>query len=89
MSLKQFELPVEKLKRLCSPDELGFDTTDELEISHEIVGQERAVNALRLGLEITSSGYNIFVTGYVGTGRTTTVKCLLDELEKDKQVPDD
>jgi ATP-dependent Lon protease len=89
MPLKQFELPVEKLKRFCSPDELGFETTDELEICHEIVGQERAVNALRLGLEISSSGYNIFVTGYVGTGRTTTVKCLLDELEKNKKVPDD
>lgn len=89
MSLKQFELPFEKLKKICNPDELGFDSTEELEICHEIVGQERAVNALRLGLEIMSSGYNIFVTGYVGTGRTTTVKCLLDELEKNKQVPDD
>lgn len=89
MNAKQYELPVEKLKRLCNPDELGFKSTEELEICHEIVGQERAVNALRLGLEIPSSGYNIFVTGIVGTGRTTTVKCLLDELEKNKKVPDD
>ncbi|MCI0472465.1 MAG: AAA family ATPase, partial [Ignavibacteria bacterium] len=89
MKTNQFELPVEKLKRFCNPAELGFDSTADLEICHEIVGQERAVNALRLGLEMPSSGYNIFVTGYVGTGRTTTVKCLLSELEKDKKVPDD
>ncbi|MEO0074962.1 MAG: ATP-binding protein [candidate division WOR-3 bacterium] len=89
MDIKQWEVKVEQLKRICNAEELGFNSTEELEICHEIVGQERAVNALRLGLEIPSSGYNIFVTGFVGTGRTTTVKCLLDELEKNKKVPDD
>ena len=43
-----------------------------------IIGQDRALSAVELGLEIKSSGYNIFVTGTSGTGRTTAVKLLLE-----------
>jgi len=43
-----------------------------------IIGQDRAMSAVELGLEIKSSGYNIFVTGISGTGRTTAVKLLLE-----------
>ena len=89
MMSKQKEVPVEKLRRVCNPEKLGFNTTEELKHCGDIVGQKRAVDALRLGLEIESTGYNIFVTGYVGTGRTTTVKCLLEDLEKNKKTPDD
>jgi len=89
MSISQYEVAIEKLRKVCKPDDLGFNTTEELEHCTDIVGQKRAVDALKLGLEIASSGYNIFVTGFVGTGRTTTVKCLLDDLEKNKKVPDD
>lgn len=89
MNISQNEVPIEKLRKVCKPDDLGFNTTEELEHCTDIVGQKRAVDALKLGLEIASSGYNIFVTGFVGTGRTTTVKCLLDDLEKNKKVPDD
>jgi ATP-dependent Lon protease len=88
-TLQQFVVPKEKLRWHCDPKSLGFKTTEELSVCTKIVGQHRAVDALRLGLEIESLGYNIFVTGPVGTGRTTTVKCLLDEIEKDKKTPDD
>ncbi|MEO0094068.1 MAG: ATP-binding protein, partial [candidate division WOR-3 bacterium] len=87
--LTQFKVPKEKLRWYCDPELLGFKTTEELKPCARIVGQRRAVDALRMGLEIESLGYNIFVTGPVGTGRTTTVRCLLDEIEKDKKVPDD
>lgn len=87
--IKNFEVPVDKLYKTCDPNQLGFETTEELKACREIVGQKRAVNALKLGLEIPSSGYNIFVTGETGTGRTTSVKCLLDELEKNKKTPND
>ncbi len=39
------------------------------------------MRALRVGLEIKHSGYNIFVTGLSGTGRTTTIKKMLSEFE--------
>lgn len=87
--LSQFAVPKERLRWRCDPKSLGFKTTEELAVCAKIVGQRRAVDALRLGLEIESLGYNIFVTGPVGTGRTTTVKCLLDDIEKDKKTPDD
>jgi lon-related putative ATP-dependent protease len=47
----------------------------------EIIGQDRALRALRVGLDIMQYGYNIFVTGLSGTGRTTTIKRLLHEFE--------
>jgi lon-related putative ATP-dependent protease len=85
----QLAVPIEKLRWQCDPDKLGFDTTTQAKTCTQIIGQRRAVDALRMGLEIAGDGYNIFVSGPVGTGRTTTVKRLLDEVEKDKTVPDD
>lgn len=89
--MKQHELkvPIEKLRVICDPNKFNFETTDEVELCNDIIGQDRAVKALRLGLEIPSSGYHIFVTGLVGTGRTTAVKYLLDTVEKSKKTPDD
>jgi ATP-dependent Lon protease len=55
----------------------------------EIIGQDRALKAIRLGLEMDSLGYNIFVVGLVGTGRNTTIKCLLEEIDKAGKIPDD
>lgn len=82
-------VPVPKLRWRCDPDSLGFQSTDQVATCTHIIGQRRAVDALRMGLAIQGIGYNIFVSGPIGTGRTTTVKCLLDELEKDKKAPDD
>jgi lon-related putative ATP-dependent protease len=82
-------VPLEKLRWQCDPDGLGFKTTEQAPTCTQIVGQRRAVDALRMGLGIKGDGYNIFVSGPVGTGRTTTVKSLLEEVEKDKTVPDD
>ncbi|HEX9829990.1 MAG TPA: AAA family ATPase [Bacteroidota bacterium] len=74
-------LPVEKLRWYCDPASLGVKTSDDIKPSREIIGQERALRALRVGLEMNHFGYNIFVTGVSGTGRTTTIKRLLHEFE--------
>jgi DNA polymerase III delta prime subunit len=55
----------------------------------EIIGQERAVRALKFGLGIKERGFNIYVAGYPGTGRTTAVKNFLDEIARTKPVPSD
>lgn len=73
------EVPIEDLRGRCDPDSLGFETTEEVKPAKEIIGQDRALRALRLGLEMRHFGYNIFVTGFSGTGRTTTIKRLLQE----------
>lgn len=83
------EVPVEKLRWRCDPKSLGFKSTDELKVHKDIIGQKRALNALRLGLDIESVGYNIFVTGLVGTGRKTAINYLLEETERIKNIPDD
>jgi hypothetical protein len=44
-----------------------FQTTAEFDSSHDFTGQERARSALELGLGISSSGFNIFVSGLAGT----------------------
>ncbi len=83
------ELPPENLRLRINPDAIPFATTEECEPCVEIIGQERAIKAIQTGLDIKSLGYNIFITGMVGTGRTTTVKQLLERLEKKEQTPDD
>ncbi len=86
---KYEELTAEQLRWRCDPESLKLDSTDDVEACEGIIGQERAIRALRLGLDIKSMGYNIFVTGLVGTGRTTTIKHLLEKLEKGEKTPDD
>ena len=70
-----------QLKWTCPTDFFEFTNTSELSPSKEIVGQDRAVRAVKLGLEIPSSGYNMFVTGVSGSGRETTVKRILDQID--------
>ncbi len=85
------------LRWVCPPRCLKFKTTNEIprveavpdDPHRGIVGQRRAVDALGLGLEIDATGYNIFVTGPVGTGRTTTVRQLLEQARTHKRVLDD
>ena len=63
------EVPLHKLRWRCDPDALGFTTTDDLEPLEGILGQERALKALALGVEIAKAGYNIYVCGMAGTGK--------------------
>ena len=71
------EIPLDKLRWRCAADSLGFHTTDELVPLEGIIGQERAQEALTLGVEIATAGYNIYVCGMTGTGKLTAVQRLL------------
>ncbi|MCX5801630.1 MAG: ATP-binding protein [Candidatus Eisenbacteria bacterium] len=83
------EVPVSKLRWKCPIEKLDFNSTKDVEPCTKIIGQERALKAVRLGLEIESAGFNIYVAGFVGTGRNSTIKRLLEELEKGETPPDD
>jgi ATP-dependent Lon protease len=83
------ELTPDKLRWSCCPDFIPVASSAEARPCEEIIGQERALRAIQTGLDIKSLGYNIFITGMVGTGRTTTVKQLLERLEKGDRTPDD
>jgi lon-related putative ATP-dependent protease len=64
-------------------------TTEELAPLGEIIGQERAVRALKFGLGIREQGFNIYVAGYPGTGRKTAVKNFVEEVASGEPVPPD
>ena len=83
------ELAPDDLRWTCPPALIPVGSSEEARACVEIIGQERALRAIQTGLDIQSLGYNVFITGMVGTGRTTTVKQLLDRLEKGDRTPDD
>ncbi len=74
------ELSPNQLRWRCPEDLFSFETTQELTPIKGIVGQERAIEAIRLGAQLYSHGYNTFVSGVSGTGRLSTVKKILDEV---------
>jgi len=83
------EVPLEKLRWTCALASIPYATSQDGPPCDEIIGQERALKSLQAGLDIRSLGYNIFITGMIGTGRTTTIKQLLERLEKGDPPPDD
>ncbi|MBN1883404.1 MAG: AAA family ATPase [Deltaproteobacteria bacterium] len=87
--IEERKVPVEKLRWKCDPKMFPFKTTADIEPLKEIIGQERALLALKTGLEIDSPGYNIFVSGMTGTGRTTTIKTALEKFLEPGPAPDD
>ena len=77
------ELKPEELKWTCEPEVFNFESTTNLKPIEGIVGQERALKALRLGVDLKSQGYNIFVTGLSGTGKFTAIKQMLESITPD------
>lgn len=67
-------LKPEALLRRCDPSQLGFNTSDELEPFEEIVGQERAAEAIALAVGMEREGYNLYVMGPPASGRHTLVR---------------
>lgn len=82
-------LKANELKKVLHIDALGIKNTMKLKPLEDIIGQDRAIRAIQLALEMDFSGYNIFVTGRAGTGRTTIVQDLLQKFARTKPAPDD
>ncbi len=83
------ELKPEDLRWTCPLDKIPFTTTEECPGCEDIIGQARALKSIQTGLEIKSRGYNIFITGLVGTGRTTTIKKYLEKIRAKEEIPED
>lgn len=62
MMSDKHKLPASLLAPHVDPGRLGFEDTSEIEPLEDTIGQERAVEALEFGLQMTSSGFNIFVS---------------------------
>ncbi|MEM2876410.1 MAG: Lon-like protease helical domain-containing protein, partial [Candidatus Bathyarchaeia archaeon] len=83
------ELSADKLRVECDPKLIRCKTTEEIPPLEGIIGQDRAVKALMFGLNIKERGFNIYVAGLPGSGRTTAVRDFLEEIAKGKPVPPD
>lgn len=82
-------LSPDNLRLVCDPSTLSFETTADLEPTTAIIGQPRATKALEFGMGLKSKGYNIFVTGSSGTGRSTAIRHFLQERCSLEPTPDD
>jgi lon-related putative ATP-dependent protease len=73
-------LPPEKLRWRCDPARIPFETTADVEPASNDLGQDRALRALRMGVELTASGYNLFVCGLSGTSRGGMIVRMIEEM---------
>ncbi len=83
------ELSYKKLKATCNPDIFKFDTTADLESIRTGIGQDRGIKALEFGLNVDINGYNLYLEGPTGVGKTMYTKNYLDNISKKKKVPQD
>ncbi|HOL50017.1 MAG TPA: AAA family ATPase, partial [bacterium] len=79
----------EQARAICNLESLEFETTKDIPPIEGIIGQERAARALNFGLQMEQDGYNIYVSGIPGSGRTTSVESAVKEIAKTKPTPDD
>lgn len=82
-------LQAEQLYQACDPSLFSFRTTAELEAATEIIGQERAVDAIGFAIDIQRPGFNLFVLGESGSGRHSVVRRLLEAKAVEEEVPSD
>jgi lon-related putative ATP-dependent protease len=86
---KHATLPPEKLRWRCDPASIPFQTTAEIAPAGGDIGQERARRALRMGVELTASGYNLFVCGLSGTSRGGMIVRMIEDMHpKIEPAPD-
>ncbi len=86
MQLEQYEVSADKLRWRCDPGLFPFECTKDLSPLHEFIGQDRAIRAVEFGLNMTNIGYNIYVAGLTGTGKTSVVKTYIERLIKEKEA---
>ncbi|ABB32964.1 peptidase S16 lon domain protein [Geobacter metallireducens RCH3] len=85
----QRKLLPEQLRWTCDPGQFDFTTTDDLPELEGTLGQARALASIDFGLDIRESGFNLFLTGEAGTGRTSTIKNILKKKAKTEPIPSD
>jgi len=85
----QQKLKTDELYKRCDPDAFPFTTTGEVTEVLRTIGQEKALSALDFGLNMDSSGFNIFAIGESGTGKMTTVMTMLNAKASEESAPPD
>jgi len=83
------ELAPDALRRVCDASQFTFQTTAQLTEPAEILGQARAVEAIRFGFGIAREGYNLYAMGPEGIGRRTILRAFLEREAPRREVPPD
>ena len=83
------ELNYKDLKMTCNPEVFDFDSTEELSSIQEGIGQDRGIKALEFGLQVNVKGYNLYLEGPSGVGKTMYTKNYLNKIASKQRVPHD
>ena len=83
------ELKHTQVYRICDLRSLKFKTTEDLTPCKDYIGQKRAVEAINFGLGMEFKGYNLYLSGPPGVGKTTTIETILSSVAKNKPSPPD
>ena len=87
--MKKNELSYKDLRVVCNPNVFDFETTESLEPIVSGIGQDRGIKALEFGINVSVKGYNIYLEGPSGVGKTMYTKNYLDTISKKKKTPPD
>src|SRR5439155_17887284 len=83
------ELPPEKLRLECPPDHVGCETSAELGPVDGIIGQDRALKALKFEVDMKGKGFNVYVAGPPITGKRPAARNFLENIAKTRPVHPD
>lgn len=91
MSLENYAVPLDRLKKICHyEEELGsYASTSDIPVFEGVIGQDRAVSAMEFGLRMDATGYNIFVVGPHGTGKSTYTEAMVSQIARKGKIPMD
>ena len=91
IDMEKYRVPADKLKKTCSIcTDLNFcKTSKDVTLLEGVIGQDRAVKSMEFGLSMEAPGYNIFVLGPQGTGKTTYSQTVVSKVASRRKVPDD
>ncbi|MGM0601805.1 MAG: Lon protease family protein [Bacillota bacterium] len=88
--MDKYKIADEKLQFKYDPNNFSFENTGELDsIEGEIIGQDRAARAVDFGMHVKKSGYNIFMTGQSGTGKSTYAEKMAEKKSEQMDCPKD
>ena len=85
----KYEVNYRNLKMVCNPNMFEFETTENLESVPTGIGQDRGIKALEFGLNVDVKGYNLYIEGPNGVGKTMYTKNYLNKISKKKKIPQD
>jgi predicted ATP-dependent protease len=85
---RKFEVPLDQLSWRCDLSFLPFTCTAEMTPLEDFIGQDRAIRAIQFGLGVNKPGFNIFVTGLTGTGKTSIIKAYVNKVTSERSALD-